>query len=96
MEFQYIFLRLPESWYRKVEESASFIISLSVKSLEIWLPGSDTVKMWLNVAFFFLRVLGHRLCRGHPKVFAGSMGLPFYYAVGTLYVGCQTNKLGEM
>lgn len=56
---------------------------------------SDTVKIWLNVAFF-LAVLVHCLCQGHPKVFVGSAGLPFYYAVGTLDVGCQTNKPGEM
>lgn len=30
MEIQYIFLTLPESWYRKVEESASPIIFLSI------------------------------------------------------------------
>lgn len=56
---------------------------------------SETVKMWLNV-FVFFNALVHCLYRGHPNVFVGSVGLPFYYAVGALDVGCQTNKLGEM
>lgn len=55
---------------------------------------SDTVKVWLNVAFF--TIPGHCLCQGHPRVFVGSMGLSFYYAVRALDVGCQSNKLGEM
>lgn len=54
----------------------------------------DTLKVWLNVAFF--SALVHCLCRGHPKVSVGCAGLSFYYAVGTSDVGCQTNKLGEM
>lgn len=56
---------------------------------------SDTVKMRVNAAFC-VTVLVHCLCQGQPKVFLGSVGLLFYYAVGTLVLGCQTNKLGDM
>lgn len=80
MEIQYIFLRLPESWCRKVEQCTVPVLFLTINLWGYECQVAVTVKMWLNVfsPSFFFTVLVQCLCRGHPTVFVGSVGLSFY------------------